>query len=245
MKVLLTVFLCLALTPVWGDESKEFDGTNDVVTLGNVPSLELTTLTWMGWVKRADGQGSYFYNHQYTDKPGTDTGGFKVRISEFSSPNNRLRLYIYHTNSGGNDTRSSNTETTDGAWHHFAISIDGTAVVFYTDGVADGTATLTNPVVYPADGQVTMLAAEQDWSPMNFFAGSLSDFRVYNRVLSADEIAIAYRCINQPVQGLIGHWLLTNDDDDYEDISDGGNDGTCTNCPSNSDDGPITAWCVE
>ncbi len=81
----------------------------------------------------------------------------------------------------------------DNTWHH-VVWVDnagaaGTAV--YVDGVKD-----TNTFTYTPSGTLTSttdcIGALCRSSNSNFFSGSVDDVRVYNRVLSADEITTLY-----------------------------------------------------
>ena len=79
------------------------------------------------------------------------------------------------------------TELKDG-WHHLAITGDGTENRVYIDGVYRGKATtykaLTGTTIY-----LSGWASASTYSIMN---GSLSDFRLYATVLSADDILELY-----------------------------------------------------
>ncbi len=73
----------------------------------------------------------------------------------------------------------------DGQWHHVLTSYDGKRVVLYLDGVEEDAVT--------AGGMITLNSAalalgENDASRGRRFNGWLSDVRIYDRGLSADEI---------------------------------------------------------
>jgi hypothetical protein len=85
---------------------------------------------------------------------------------------------------------SSTANPTDGLWHHVAYVYDQTAigfVAFYVDGLLDG-AHNNSRSWYWVPGQEIELGKSHDtfWSG---YTGFFDDFRIYNRVLSADEIA--------------------------------------------------------
>ena len=53
---------------------------------------------------------------------------------------------------GGNASAASSTTITADVWHHVAVTYTGGNIVYYLDGVADGTATITlDTVVGDAD----------------------------------------------------------------------------------------------
>jgi len=79
---------------------------------------------------------------------------------------------------------------TDGKWHHVAYVYDQTAkgfISFYIDGLLDGTHNNSQSWYWVTD-QTLELGKSHDgyWTAYN---GFLDDFRIYNRVLSASEIA--------------------------------------------------------
>ena len=83
------------------------------------------------------------------------------------------------------------TKLTLGAWTHLATTYDGTTQRFYVNGVLVGTA---NPVV--AGSQNTIVTSNgalriggDASSTGEFFQGLIDEVRVYNRALSAAEIA--------------------------------------------------------
>jgi concanavalin A-like lectin/glucanase superfamily protein len=79
---------------------------------------------------------------------------------------------------------------TDGKWHHVAYVYDQTArgyVGFYIDGILDSTHNNSQSWYWVTD-QTLEFGKSHDsyWSA---YHGFLDDFRIYNRVLSATEIA--------------------------------------------------------
>jgi hypothetical protein len=79
---------------------------------------------------------------------------------------------------------------TDGKWHHVAYVYDQTArgfISFYVDGLLDGTHNNSQSWYWVTD-QTLELGKSHDsyWTAYN---GFLDDFLIYNRVLSANEIA--------------------------------------------------------
>lgn len=78
-----------------------------------------------------------------------------------------------------------NTAVIDRAWHHIAVSVDaGGKVSFYRDGIPDGVWAGAVPGSWTGTKAIGCLSN----GGANFFAGSLSDFRIYNRPLSVAEI---------------------------------------------------------
>ncbi|MDI6449588.1 LamG-like jellyroll fold domain-containing protein [Anaerobaca lacustris] len=80
------------------------------------------------------------------------------------------------------------TVITDGQWHHFCGTYDGSAAIIYIDGVEDGRQTYT--------GQIGDSSTYDFWIGNNsqnttrFLHGLLDDVRLYSRALSPEEIRI-------------------------------------------------------
>ena len=79
---------------------------------------------------------------------------------------------------------------TDGKWHHVAYVFDQTArgfISFYVDGLLDGTHNNSQSWYWVPDETIELgKSHDAYWSA---YGGFLDDFRIYNRVLSAGEIA--------------------------------------------------------
>lgn len=77
---------------------------------------------------------------------------------------------------------------TDGALHHFALTVDasGGASYFYLDGALK--ATFNSAITTTQVTTFTRLGRQfQDWT--EYYHGSLDDVRIYNNTLSASEVA--------------------------------------------------------
>ncbi|MBA7632253.1 hypothetical protein ES703_39796 [subsurface metagenome] len=140
-------------------------GPNAVTVTAWINTTSTVTGTIVGWGPNVDGQR------------------FGFRIDE-----NRLRI----ENAGGNVQGDS--DVTDGGWHHVAVTVQENVtisypdVILYVDGIDD-----TRP---SEDPDAFNLAADQDVrigsrpaSNDRFFMGLIDDVRIYERVLSPEEIA--------------------------------------------------------
>ena len=74
-----------------------------------------------------------------------------------------------------------------GAWTHIAMTWDGQTVIAWLGGVATDTMPSTQPA---SDARDLLLGADNDGAGLsNFFDGGIDEIQLYNRALSADEIA--------------------------------------------------------
>ena len=108
----------------------------------------------------------------------------------YQDPAGRLANQARPADGEGANIQTTAAMVTDGTWHHVAYAYDQTVpgfVSFYVDGVLDSS--LTNSRAWSwAAAQPLQIGASQDpwWAG---FTGCLDDFRVYDRVLSASEVA--------------------------------------------------------
>ncbi len=151
----------------------------------------------------------------------------------FQLNSNRLRL-------GLDDAPTLSTATlSPGVWHHVAATYDGSTknVILYIDGSADG------PPVYTYDGSGS--PAQANWyigyesRYGDQFIGLIDDARIYNRVLTAEEITTQAASYESQINlhksssasgesvnlssGLIGYWAM---DGNARDSTPYGNNGT-------------------
>ena len=126
---------------------------------------------------------------KYTNYSGHMMWGF--------SNGNRLNLYMssgnfyWNTGDGSNNPFNVSAATYgDGSWHHFAISGDGTTTKLYIDGEFKA-----NAKTYKGITGTSLYFNGWDSGTSYNFNGSLSDFRLYSTVLSADDIKELYNSV--------------------------------------------------
>ena len=81
------------------------------------------------------------------------------------------------------------------AWHHTAVTYDGTTAKIYVDGALNNTATWSAPLYYHATNSVWLKAeatASNTTATYNNYEISYADFRIYTTVLTADDIKELY-----------------------------------------------------
>jgi len=128
---------------------------------------------------------------------------------------------------------------TSANWNHFAVSVTGddpTTADAYLNGQALSVKQTVSSGSASAKGNLIVARAGGA-----YFDGTMDEMQIYNRELSASEILNHYTASKKtyitvaPGAGLVGHWLLAEQDFDGTDqIYDkaGSNDGTGTNIAS-------------
>ena len=104
---------------------------------------------------------------------GLYAGGYPNRPSSWLTVNNNLVALE------GPTALPANT------WSHLATTYDGTTLRLYVNGVQVSSSPFSGPV--PVSGSPLRIGGNSVWS--EWFAGQIDDVRIYNRVLSASQIA--------------------------------------------------------
>lgn len=165
-----------------------FDGIDDYISIPGLDTIQSWPLTWSFWVK-ADGE---------------QNSGLVVPVGKYVHPNgdgmlayweNGIFGSLYTTNSFGNYCRVdlNPNEVTPSVWHHIVITLDFIdGMVVYVDNVrADfsgwsgqvAKTKTTEPLRFGIINSTHMMSSQR---PIPF-KGSISDFAVYNRVLTEAE----------------------------------------------------------
>lgn len=111
---------------------------------------------------------------------------------------NRLNLYpsgtVFYWNTGdgsNNPIKNGSTNVTfasyQGAWHHYAMTGDGTIGKLYIDGSLAGTATTYKPLT-----ATIIYVCGWDSTTSYVWTGNIADFRIYGTALSAEDIFELY-----------------------------------------------------
>ena len=87
------------------------------------------------------------------------------------------------------------TKINDGNWHHVAVVIHlGTTVTFYVDGALSSNVAI-NSTAATADSFFQL--GVNSWVPYgNYFTGTMDEVRIYDRALSASDVASLYLSVS-------------------------------------------------
>ena len=173
-------------TPGQIDGALQCDGTDDYVDLPISPLIgslgDCTVTIWANW-SGAGGDWQRIWDI-----------GTGQTYNMFLTPNNggtsALRFAITISSYNDEDQTTAPQALPTG-WHHVAVTMDATNSVheLFLDG--QSVATNTAARYFPRDlGQTTQhWLARSEYSADPYFGGGLDDFRIYDRVLTASEIA--------------------------------------------------------
>ena len=158
-------------------QALEFHGDPDYVTIdGYKGLLGGSAFSIAAWIK-TDGNGEIV-------GWGNNSGRERVefRVSEY-------RLRVEH----GSGNRQGDTVVSDNQWHHVALTVEENSTIsypqvkLYVDG-EDDTRTGTSSNAFDIVSNFDLSIARQYNGSNRWFIGMIDDVRVYDRVLSSDEI---------------------------------------------------------
>jgi chitodextrinase len=154
-----------------------FDGSNDIVTVPDSNSLDLTTaLTIEAWVKPSVNGGSW------------RTVALKEQSSHLAYAlysNNGAEQLTGNVFMGSDDSQVSSTPApATGRWTHIATTWDGTVQRVYMDGKEVAKRSLTGTM--PKSTNPLRFGGNAIWA--EWFKGQLDEIRIYNRALTATQI---------------------------------------------------------
>ena len=167
----------------YGGQAATFDGTDDYVRVPSSASLMPAAVTVAAWVR-------------------LDSLPAEVRALVFKrNPNNsNNEAYALQINADGGlrfvlangwQTRLDSSVTLGvGEWHHVAATFSQPDMKVYVDGALVGSANHDCALSHEATADVFVAAADHAYYPMgSFLPGVMDEVRIYNRALTAQEVA--------------------------------------------------------
>jgi hypothetical protein len=122
---------------------------------------------------------------------GSSGGGNRMEF-RFNAGNNRVRI-----EAGGGNIQGDVALTT-GQWTHVAVTVEAnstytsdTGINFYFDGVVSNRANGDPDPIHPTSGNDLIMGQRYNRSGERWFIGALDDVRVYDKVLTAEEVGRA------------------------------------------------------
>jgi hypothetical protein len=220
----------------------DFSGSRNNVTLINMATVASSTSGWnlgkKGSAITFDGINDYFLLNQ----PNIQTSPNVFTVSGWIYPENQYARFITPTSNGidqwvGYDATNQRlelviTEIADvntrgqyssigsvplNRWTHWAVSINDKEIRMYINGALNASYTEVIDIgTWNGGWNVGQRGNSTSW-----FKGKLDDLRVYNRILTANEILALYRTNETSVNtsqttkytnGLVGYWTFNGPD---------------------------------
>ncbi len=155
-----------------------FDGDGDYVDFGSGSVFDITEqITLALWVNAND-----MGNSQHNMWLGKGDNAYAIKHQS----GNNVEFFIYDGD-WNSINYATGLEDLGGEWHHMAGTFDGEELLLYVDGEAVQSLALATTINI-ASHAVTL--AENSQATGRYFDGMLDDARIYNRALTAAEIAV-------------------------------------------------------
>ncbi len=166
-----------------------FDGSNDMISLGQVYTDDWTTLTLSAWCY-LNASGSF--QRAVSKSPSTSATAHIFAILIDSSDRFRGRI---RSDTTGSEVYSSATSAPHGAWHLLTWSWDASTDIFsmYVDGSLKYSTTVAGANLYDSNDVVVIGNNNFDLSNPRFWNGLIDEVRLAPRVLNQDWILTEYR----------------------------------------------------
>ena len=188
----------------------DFDGNDDHLDMGDPAALDITgAYTLACWVKCSSLTTAFGLISKVLGAPNFTYELITAGTAPFGN-------IVVNTSGDGSTvvTRRSSGAIDDAAWHHIAtVFAPSTNLDTYIDGaLSNGSLTGTIPAsTYTNAGSLCIATRSYNKTtyPGSHFPGAIADARVYNRALSAGEIAMLYHLRGgDNIDGLVGRWPM-------------------------------------
>jgi len=172
-------------------KSMEFDGTDDFLKVEDSSNLRgMAALTVCCWVK-FDTKSNYAKVLDYSSTSGNSQRKYRIQLD--SSTDQKISFLIANTSDSTSIVTSAGAMPTD-RWVHlvgtFDNSLSANRQSFYIDGVLDNTATAFTETINNDDSG--FLSFGENTYGSNNFDGQTTEAGIYNRCLTALEVASLY-----------------------------------------------------
>ena len=167
------------------ERSVYFDGAADYIDMEDNLNLNPGRFTVSAWIKRDAADSGV--KSIVSKRDVSFNRGYDLRIRD----DNRIQM-LWKNPLVQNIV--SATSIPDDEWHHIAITYDGKTAYLYIDGVEDSNRTLSPPA--DTDESFYIAAAGKN-SPTQHFRGNIDEVRVWNTMLSPDQLRFV---MNQEIE---------------------------------------------
>ncbi|MFH0924245.1 MAG: LamG-like jellyroll fold domain-containing protein [bacterium] len=191
-------------------------GTNSNLTLTN----NLTIEAWIKWT--GDGNS---YQAIVSKRLGGGLVNYYLRIDKASKT-----LFLIAYSNSTEYWKNSTLTVPINEWIHVAVTFDNGNTHFYINSVDDGLKSFPVSSLF-SNGQSVRIGY---YDNSQIFSGLIDQVRIYNRALSATEVAASYRNgAGRLSDGLVAGWNFNEGTGTtVDDASGNGNNGTLTNGPT-------------
>lgn len=166
-----------------------FNGTSSTITTPFNNNLSLTDLSFSFWANTNMGNTGRIIGYEDAT---SGTNGLAIYF-----PNNTSPTFVMRNNNTSYDTNFGTVST--GVWHHYAISISSTVgLKLYIDGGEVGSN--ASATAYTSAGKILHIGS--GGNPDSYYKGSIDDFAIFSKALSATEVLTLYKLQIKKISGV-------------------------------------------
>lgn len=173
----------------------QFNGSGMFYTPSYKPEIR-TLMFWMNTYDQyanltppyEDPDNRYIFSQRFDS---TETIG-EWDMDWFSQP--KLRIYAYYNNGGSAKGHSlvTSTDFSTNTWYHVTVTSDGSQLIYYVNGQHDSTHAHNVVLGGSNNDDDLFIGGGGANDNLFYFNGSLDEIKVWNRVLTADEVYQEY-----------------------------------------------------
>ena len=180
-----------SIAPTWAagkyGNALNFSGSNQFVDLGKSPLLNPTSaLTLSVWVNLSSSPNGYQRILTRRDGSGVNVSCYSLELSASG-----LKPVFWVSDGNTIHSVTSNTSLQPNRFYHIVAVYDGSNGLIYVDGKLDSVSSFGNFPINTVSTN-TYLARDKGGYTSIFFKGVVDDIRIYNRALSANDVASLY-----------------------------------------------------
>lgn len=181
-----------------GKVNSAFDFNNDEVNVTDTSGLDFTiagNMTVETWVKTPQDQDctdNIVFIGRYQGSTAPNSSAWWLGCGTDGLTTEGLAAFNLRDNTGVKDTLLGTSQINDGNWHHVVATHEGSTkeTKIYSDGVLEATTTVnyTGELTFTHEINIGYF----DVAPFYYFIGTLDEMALYDRVLTAEEVARHY-----------------------------------------------------
>jgi hypothetical protein len=170
----------------------DFDGSDDVISIGQIHTDDWTGFTMSAWVYRTQDKDARIFSKSITTTP--ENHIMTLRMDE----NNHVTARLWTDGPGTGVSYSSTASASNFTWHHIAWSWSASrgSIMAYLDGVLVIDQAYGGTSVYDQD--CMFVIGNNDLVNSRWWAGRIDEVRLTTSVLSEAWIDAEYRNQNDP-----------------------------------------------
>jgi len=151
------------------------------VTMGDLSICEDQTFSYEIWCKATDKATNRYMVYE------GNTAGSAEAFLRVNVTTGVVTFRLYNDAASSGIVTSTTDLTASGGWHHIVAICSATTMTLYVDNVSEGT-----PAAPPATPITIDYSSMANWDGSNAFVGTIAAVRIYDRALTAAEVAQNY-----------------------------------------------------